>query len=63
MLCTSPCFPKCTEEATHELLTFKNSSHLGFNCDKHLAPLNFTSTIKNGKEAEPDYKKKLLKTS
>lgn len=35
MKCTSPCFPPCEEEATHEIRTLGMKSHLGFNCAGH----------------------------
>lgn len=40
MKCTAPCVPPCNEEATTVLLSLTNA-HLGFNCDKHIAPLRF----------------------
>lgn len=52
MICTAPCFPKCTEEATHELLSLTNA-HLGQNCEKHIGALR---TEKVGK-LDAEYKK------
>jgi len=55
-LCTSPCFPKCTNPATTELLSL-TGGHLGFNCDEHIAPLRFEKTVANGNTLNPEYKK------
>jgi hypothetical protein len=38
MKCTAPCFPPCDNEATTVLLSL-TGAQLGFNCDKHIAPL------------------------
>jgi hypothetical protein len=39
MICTAPCVPPCTQEATFTLLNTKSRVYLGVNCDHHLAPL------------------------
>lgn len=39
MICTAPCFPPCTRQATFKLLNMKSRSVLGENCDEHLRPL------------------------
>lgn len=59
MKCTSPCFPKCLNEATTELLSL-NNSHLGYNCDSHILPLRFEKTVVNGNTLNPEYKKVTL---
>ena len=35
ILCTSPCFPKCTATAT-AVLKNMNKNYLGHNCDQHI---------------------------
>ena len=39
MICTAPCVPPCTRQATFKLLNMKSRSVLGENCDEHLRPL------------------------
>jgi len=60
MICTSPCFPKCSNEATTELLSL-NGAHLGFNCDEHIKPLRFEKVVVHGQVLNPEYKKVELK--
>lgn len=50
MICTAPTIPPCTNEATFALLNAQTWSHLGCNCDAHLAPL-----LVARKGATPDY--------
>jgi len=50
MICTAPTIPPCTNEATFALLNAQSRSHLGCNCDAHLAPLLVAK-----KGTQPDY--------
>lgn len=47
MICTSPCFPKCTSEATQTLRTI-NKVFLGHNCDVHIPKV-----VKDNYHVEP----------
>ena len=49
LICTAPCVPPCTNEATFKLLNYRSRSILGVNCDMHLKPLI--------RDRDPDYDK------
>lgn len=53
MICTAPCFPPCTNEASATLLNAQSRAVLGHNCEQHLEPLLKMSNGKNDYASQP----------